>query len=290
MGKDPSISVVIPTLDAGRTLYALLAALRAQQTPPTEVLVVDSSSSDDTLDVARSVPGVRTMVVSRESFDHGGTRHDALLATSGDIVCFVNQDAIPLDRMLITNLVEPLVADKAAASYARQVPVPGLRRSTALVQQFTYPAESHVTLADGSDGHGITSSYLSDVCSAYRRADYLEVGGFERPIHTNEDMLMCSRLLKAGKGVAYVAEARVCHSNALSLREQFARDKAIGTFLATYGNELVGSGEMGLGMRLARHVCAALVRERKPAELVHFATYCLVRLAGNRLGRMAGHR
>lgn len=50
--SSPRVSVVVPARDEARTLPALLAALRAQDVRPLEVVVVDDASADDTAAVA----------------------------------------------------------------------------------------------------------------------------------------------------------------------------------------------------------------------------------------------
>lgn len=55
-----SISVVIPTLNAGATIERLLSILERQSVEPKEIIVIDSSSDDGTVEIARSHPGVQT--------------------------------------------------------------------------------------------------------------------------------------------------------------------------------------------------------------------------------------
>ncbi|MCI6586375.1 MAG: glycosyltransferase, partial [Oscillibacter sp.] len=76
------ISLIIPTLNAGKELGALLAALRAQTVPPDEIIVVDSASEDDTRSVAEAA-GAIFIPIARKDFDHGGTRHMALMRSTG---------------------------------------------------------------------------------------------------------------------------------------------------------------------------------------------------------------
>lgn len=280
----PSVSLIIPTLNAGPMFGAVLDAVFAQTMVPTEVLVIDSSSDDSTVEIAKATPA-RITVIPREEFCHGGTRHDAFLQTSGDIVCFLNQDALPADDSLIARLVEALLDPLVVAAFARQLPYPGDSRTTQLVQAFNYPARSEVRDHSQVRTRGIRAFFFSDVCAAYRRTDYLDAGGFERTVPCNEDMLMCARLLHAGKRIAYVADACVYHSNRLSLVQQFRRDLSIGRFCATYGDELEHASEVDEGKLLVREVATALLDERRVAELASFVARCVVRLAGNRLGR-----
>ena len=67
------VSVVIPTYNASRYLDAQLRALRAQTVKDLDILVIDSSSSDKTLDIAKQY-SVQTVTIPKEKFDHGGTR------------------------------------------------------------------------------------------------------------------------------------------------------------------------------------------------------------------------
>ena len=288
MLRKQTISVVIPTLNAEEAvLEVLLRMLWAQTLPPDEILVLDSSSEDNTLRIADSL-GAHTIVISPQEFDHGATRHQGLLAADGDFVCFMTQDAMPANDRLIENLVAPLEDHDIAATYARQLAPPRSSRYVELVQSYNYPAKTHVRSIDDIDTMDIKAFFFSNVCAAYRRSDYLELGGFTRPIETNEDMLMCSRLLHEHKRIAYVADACVYHANELTLLEQFRRDRAIGRFLTLYTDELDNRGELGEGSRMARSVASALLRERRVKELASFSLRCLVRLVGNRVGRIEG--
>ena len=136
-------SLVIPTLNAAKELPALLETVQAQTVELEEVLVVDSSSKDGTSDVAKRF-GARTLSIPRSEFDHGGTRHAALMETSGDFVLFMTQDALPVDRFYIERLLEPFSDSEVAMVSGRQLPKPDARRFEQLVREFNYPAESNV--------------------------------------------------------------------------------------------------------------------------------------------------
>ena len=46
------ISVIIPTLNAGASIGELLSKLLSQTIPPFEIIVIDSSSGDPTVNIA----------------------------------------------------------------------------------------------------------------------------------------------------------------------------------------------------------------------------------------------
>jgi glycosyltransferase involved in cell wall biosynthesis len=89
----PRVSVVIPAYNAERTLGRVLDALRAQELPPDEVLVVDDDSTDQTAAVARD-RGARVLQTATHGYA-GGARNRGWDASAGNVVVFLDADAIP---------------------------------------------------------------------------------------------------------------------------------------------------------------------------------------------------
>jgi glycosyltransferase involved in cell wall biosynthesis len=90
-----TVSVVIPAHDAERTLGAVLAALAAQGAPPDEVIVVDDASTDRTGELAAQA-GATVLRNDRPLFA-GGARNRGWEAAAGDVVVFLDSDAIPAE-------------------------------------------------------------------------------------------------------------------------------------------------------------------------------------------------
>lgn len=282
-----SVSMVIPTLNAAREIGALLDNLLSQTVVPVEILVVDSSSDDNTRDIVASYSehGISLDIIERIEFNHGATRHKAFMKTVGDYVLFMTQDAVPADDCYIESLIAPLEADDSIALVSgRQLPKSDARRFEQLVRAFNYPAEPSVRGVKDLSTYGIKTFFASDVCSAYRRSAYMECGGFS-PVNTNEDMLMAAHLVAAGHKIAYEPRAAVYHSHNFTPAQQFRRNREVGTFLAAHGGELMGASEIGEGGRLVKFVSAQLLREGRLGEFAAFGFDCVARLAGNRAGR-----
>lgn len=279
-----TISVIIPSCNAGEYLQPLLSRLREQTLPPDEILVVDSASTDGTAALAESL-GARVISIPRESFDHGGTRHMAAMEARGDVLLFLTQDAMPADDSYIRNLVAPFQDDAVAAVGGRQVAREDARPFEKEVRAFNYPAESRVWDASAISERGVKAFFISDVCAAYRRSAYEAVGGFRRPLMTNEDMLMAAALLDAGWKLAYQAEAAVYHSHRFTLSQEYRRNRLIGRVLERYSAELHHARETGEGLRLVKHVLKQLLRKGHVLECFAFCMNCGARLLGNRAGR-----
>ena len=90
-----SASVVIPARNAERTLPRVLEALHRQEVQPLEVIVVDDSSTDRTVAIARDL-GARVIPSGRHQLA-GGARNAGLDVAQGDTVVFLDADAVPHD-------------------------------------------------------------------------------------------------------------------------------------------------------------------------------------------------
>lgn len=278
------ISVVIPTLNAGSEICSLIRKIKGQTVVPDEIIVVDSSSRDDTVRIAQE-EGAVIKVIRQEDFDHGGTRHDAFLMTKGDFVLFLTQDAVPASNDYIENLLMPFSDPMVALVSGRQLPKTDARRFEQLVRAFNYPDTSNVRTRDDFGRYGIKTFFASDVCSAYRKSAYIACGGFERPCNTNEDMAIAAAFIRAGYKVAYAADACVYHSHNMTPRQQYDRNKQVGIFLQRHEQLFEGVSETSEGARLVKKVSVQLIHERQFGELFAFGVDCVARLLGNRAGR-----
>ena len=111
-----------------------------------------------------------------------------------------------------------------AAAYARQPPDKDCDIIERYTRSFNYPKESSVKTKADLDRLGIKTFFCSDVCAAYRRDLFEELGGFESPVIFNEDMFFATNAIEHGYGVAYAAEAKVVHSHNYTMRQQFHRN------------------------------------------------------------------
>ena len=283
-----SISVIIPALNAEKDLPSLLQALRTQTLRPEEILIVDSESADGTVriaeDAAEDLP-VRVLSVKRAEFDHGKTRDWALRQSVGDTIVFLTQDAVPADESFLENLVRPLAEEKVAVVTGRQLPKADATPMEKLIRTFNYPAESHIRSEADVQKMGIKTFFCSDVCAAYNRKIYEELGGFVYPLKTNEDMFFAARAIRSGYRVAYAAEAKVLHSHNLSLKEQYERNRIQGYEIERHRPLLGNVSKVPEGFRLARFVSGGLLKQGRIVSFARFGLDCFARLFGSRAGR-----
>jgi rhamnosyltransferase len=242
-----TISIVIPTLNAARHLPDQLDSLYRQTLQAAEILVIDSSSTDATVALATSL-GCRIEVIDRSTFDHGGTRNVGASMTSGEIIVFMTQDALPVDEHFLENLVAPIRDGQCAAAYARQTAYDDAYPPEKLARAHNYPQVSHVLCEKDIEARGLKAFFFSNVASAVGRDAFEAVGCFPDRTVMNEDMLLCSKLFRSDRKVAYCADAVVYHSHNYGLSQQFKRNFDIGAFVSQHGADLgdVRSGMSGL--------------------------------------------
>ena len=287
---EATVSVIIPTLNAAKTLKELLSAIMNQDYPIEDILVVDSSSDDETMQICCRYEGVRVISIPKEEFDHGRTRDMALRQSKSDLIVFLTQDAVPADETFIRKLIAPLSDCSIAVSVGRQLPNQDATRTEALVRNFNYPPVSRIRSAEDIPRLGIKAFFSSDSCAAYRRDVYLQLGGFDYPVKSNEDMFFAARALRNGYRVAYTADASVYHSHNFSIRAQYARNYLQGYEIERHRTLL---GEVSLnseGMQLVKTVSKVLLKEKKVGAVLCFGLDCAARWLGNRNGKRAYRR
>jgi glycosyltransferase involved in cell wall biosynthesis len=227
------ISIIIPTLNGGDLFAEVLESIVMQKIHDEyELLVYDSSSTDDTVKRAQSF-GAEVVHIDKKDFDHGSTRTMAAKKAAGDILVFMTQDAVITGCGSLTALVEPLKNKKASpvpvvVTYGRQLPRKGATPAAAHLRLFNYPADSLVKTNGDKQHYGLKTVFVSNSFAAYDKASLASIGYFREGLIFGEDTCAVGRLLLNGEAIQYVAEATVYHSHNYTLIEEFRRHFDIG--------------------------------------------------------------
>jgi len=223
------VSVIIPTLNAANFIHELLTSLR-EQSIHSELIIIDSSSSDDTVEIAK-LYGAKIIQIRKKDFDHGGTRNLAVSHSTGSIIVFLTQDALPEDKFCLENLIKPLENTEVAAAYGRHISDVNAMPAERFARLFNYPPTPLLKGQDSISKLGIKTFFFSNACSAIRKNEFEEVGGFPERVIMNEDTVLAAKLILRGYKIAYAPEAKIFHSHKYGLKQQFKRYFDIGVSL-----------------------------------------------------------
>jgi rhamnosyltransferase len=283
---DARISLIMPTLNGAATLPECFGALKVQSLRPYEVIVIDSSSDDQTVAICRQA-GATVMTIARESFDHGGTRTAAARMAQGEILVFFTQDAILADRHALQRLVEPLLqANQVGCTYGRQLPARNADPIAAHLREFNYPPHSQSRSYADRLRYGLRTVFISNSFAAYRKEVLASCEYFNNGLIFGEDTCTLGRILLAGYKVCYVAEAEVYHSHNYSLIEDFRRAFDIGVLHKTQSWLLAAYGHAeGIGGRYVISLATRMCQDNRYLLLAECLVRSTLKLFGYKLGK-----
>lgn len=285
-----TIDVIIPLYKPGKELFTLLERLHAQSVPIRRIILLNTEEKyyEQLMRGRRFEEEDRNIEVhhlSKREFDHGGTRRLGVKKSQADLFVMMTQDAMPADEYLIERLTRPLMENEAQVSYARQLPREDCEAVERYTRDFNYPAQSRTKSAEDLQKLGVKTFFCSNVCAAYRRDVYEELGGFVRHTIFNEDMIYAAGLIQAGYSIAYVADAQVIHSHNYTNRQQFHRNFDLGVSQAQHPEIFEAYPSESEGKRMVADVTQYLWRNHMRGRLPHFYMQCACKYAGYLLGR-----
>ena len=287
----PKIDVIIPLYKPGRELFTLLSRLQQQTVPIDRIWLVNTERRyfdeliQGTAFWERFGSFVEVSHISAGEFDHGGTRHQAISRSDADIVVFMTQDAIPADKNLLEALVHALEPEEVAVAYARQMAKADSSILERYTRRYNYPPISCIKTAADRERLGIKTYFCSNVCAAYKRSVYEEVGGFVPHTIFNEDMIYAAAAIGRGYAVAYAADARVFHSHKEKLLTLFRRNFDLGVSQAQYSEIFENVPSEKEGTRLVKDATEYLLHRRQYLWILRFYVQCGFKYLGYCLGK-----
>jgi len=229
------ISIIIPAKNEEKTIGLCLDAIMSQRGPEiTEVVIIDSGSTDETCAIAARYEKVRLITIRPEEFGHGKTRNLGAGLAQGEILIFLNADAIPQDDYWLDRLVLELNREKKIAGvYSRHLPREGCHLYMARDLEKAMPAfRIEKTRTDPLDFF-----QFSTVSAAIRKEIWV-CYPFQDEIPIAEDQEWAERVLQAGYKLVYTPDSSVLHSHNYSSREMFHLKKRVGQVVNPFPNRI----------------------------------------------------
>jgi glycosyltransferase involved in cell wall biosynthesis len=273
----PTVSIVVPALNAEATLTECLRAIASQTLPVAEremIVVADTRSTDRTAQLARAA-GVT--VVSHGGPNAGSARNCGTSVARGRWIAFVDADCIPA-RGWLANLVG--AAEAAATDSSGALGAAG----QVIGYQSTTPAARFVDLSGGlrADRHLAHERYpwAPTLNLLYRREALLAVGGFDERFDSYEGCDLHTRLVRSvGGPFVYAPNAVVYHRHRAGWRaywrQQVNYGRGFAQFFLRYQDELRWSArdEARSWLRIATTGFRALATRSGDEALIKRGTF-----------------
>lgn len=227
-------SILIPTKNGAKDIGACLEAIYSQRyAGHFEVLVVDSGSTDATLEIVRRYPA-RIEQIPPEAFHHARTRNAVASLAGGQFLVFLSQDAIPASDTWLVSLLKNFQDPQVGAVYGRQLPKPasGWERRSAF--SALYGDARLVKMPMDGIGLGYKYYHFSNANSAIRKKVW-EVTRFPEDLKVFEDVGIAKRILDAGWRIVYEPDAVALHSHDFPFDTLFRRYFDIGVVYQRLG-------------------------------------------------------
>lgn len=278
------ISVIIPTRNAEKYIDRLINKLINQTVRPIEIIIIDTFSKDDTKKICKKHDLVKFIQINDGEFDHGGTRNKAAKVANGDILIFMTQDALPQDETFIEEIIKPLEKD-VVATYGRQLARKEAGPIEVFARKFNYPPQSIIKSKKDIEKLGVKTFFLSNVCSAFIKNEFWNVGGFPEKTIMNEDMIISSKLIFNDKKVCYCANATVIHSHDYTYTQQFKRNFDVGVVFVDSGHYFKNIKSESEGIKYVRQAIKYLIDNKKAYLIPHLIIDSGFRFIGYKAGQ-----
>lgn len=279
------VDVLIPVYRPDGKLTELLKRLKMQNYPIHRVILMNTEEKHFPAELTGIWDRVEVYHLAKEEFDHGGTRDRGVRMSTADLVVCMTQDAMPADETLIEELVKPFDDPEVWAAYARQLPNEDCREVEKYTRSFNYPEQSMVKTKEDLDRLGIKTFFCSNVCAAWRRKKYLELGGFVKHTIFNEDMILAGTMIKQGGKIAYCAKAKVIHSHDYSAFQQFHRNFDLAVSQTMYPEVFGGIRSESEGIKLVKKSLSYCIKIGKPWLMIQVVTQSAGKLLGYKMGQ-----
>jgi 2-desacetyl-2-hydroxyethyl bacteriochlorophyllide A dehydrogenase len=197
----PKASIVIRTFNEEKHLGNLLRAIRQQDFKEYEIVVVDSGSTDRTLQIAEEF-GVKVLKIESRDFTFGYALNIGCVASVGDFLVFVSAHIVPVNNQWLSNLLAPFHDKNIAMVYGRQV---GTDES-----KFSERMDFRRLFGLSSVNSNLPLSYANNANSAIRK-NLWQKRHFDEYLFGLEDIDWARSLTQQGFFIHYEPSAAIYH-------------------------------------------------------------------------------
>ena len=194
------VSVIVRCLNEAAHIGRLLDGLLEQSPAPDEIVIVDSGSTDETLEIAAQYP-TKIVHIAPDEFSFGRALNLGCEVASGDILVSVSAHVYPIYDSWLRELTAPFASPNVSLTYGRQQGDDRTSYSERRIFTQWFPVES-----EPNQRH----PFCNNANSAVRR-DVWERYRWDEALTGLEDLALARRVIDDGGTIAYVATAPIVH-------------------------------------------------------------------------------
>lgn len=193
-------SIVIRAYNEEKHIGRLLEGIRHQTLKDVEVILVDSGSTDSTVEIAESL-GARIVRIAPEEFTFGKSLNCGIRQATSEFIVIASAHVYPVYPDWLAALLYPLLDEKVAVSYGKQrAPESGKFSEKQIFHQW-YPEQGRLRQE---------TPFCNNANAAIRRSLW-ERNPFDETLTGLEDLAWARWAVDQGYEISYVAEAEVIH-------------------------------------------------------------------------------
>jgi rhamnosyltransferase len=217
MSPNPICSIVIRAYNEEEHIGRLLTGIMAQSVNDAQIILVDSGSSDRTIEIASQFP-VEVVSIQPDAFTFGRSLNMGIAQARADLVVLASAHVYPVYPDWLSTLLEPFKDKNIGLVYGKQRGAEKTQFSEHQIFHQWYPDHSVVKQA---------TPFCNNANAAIRRSLWQE-HAYNEALPGLEDLAWGKWLLEKGYSISYVAEAEVIHVHNESLDGIFNRYKREG--------------------------------------------------------------
>jgi rhamnosyltransferase len=233
----PSVSVVIPVKNGFPEIRDCIEGILRQTVPVKEILVIDSGSTDGTIQYLESISEVRLIKIDPSEFNHGSTRNIGWQQCEADLLLYTVQDAKAVDNHWIEELLKGFVDEEVVAVCGQQVvPHDKDKNPADWFRPVSEPQIIRYQFGSAAKFESIAPERKKNICgwddvtAMYRRHVLMRIPFRGTPY--GEDAIWAKETLLAGYAIVYNYRARVYHYHLEN--EEFAFKRRFTTMYLRY--------------------------------------------------------
>jgi glycosyltransferase involved in cell wall biosynthesis len=205
-------SIVIRAYNEERHLGRLLEGIRHQTLNDPEIILVDSGSTDSTVDIAESY-GARVVKIPSEEFTFGRSLNFGIREASYEYIVIASAHVYPVYPDWLASLLHPLLDGRVALTYGKQRGPASAKFSEKQIFHQWFPENSN--LRQGT-------AFCNNANAAIRKSVW-EKNPYDETLTGLEDLAWGKWAKEQGYTIAYVAEAEIVHVHNETPRAVFNR-------------------------------------------------------------------